>query len=180
VKVFGAREIRPHTSALNRADLDLAPAGIGARGSKLAVTRLKLWRDIYYIADSWERREQLGGGGMPISDYVRPTERMVSNLRRDPSTWDQFPGRAHVDFPLGEDQYFVMGDNSPESSDARLWREVRIREDGALAGQPSGAYLERKLLIGKAVCVYWPHAWITLPFKRIPAWPNFKDMRLVR
>ena len=30
---------------------DLAPAGIGARDAKLAVSRLQVWRDIYYIAD---------------------------------------------------------------------------------------------------------------------------------
>jgi signal peptidase I len=179
VAVFGERHLRPQTSGPNRADLDLAPAGIGARGSKLAVTRLQVWRDIYYIADSWPRRQQDGG---PISDYDRPTQGWIKQMRSDPSMWDEFLRRRHVDFPLADDQYFVMGDNSPESSDARLWREMRLRSDGTPAGQPGGAYLERKLLIGKAVCVYWPHAWYTLPFtgKRVPVWPNFKDMRLVR
>ncbi|MEX2315610.1 MAG: signal peptidase I [Pirellulales bacterium] len=173
VQVFGAREIRPHTSGPNRADLDLAPAGIGARGSKLVVTRLKLWRDIYYIADSSQRRQHDGG---PISDFDRPTPDWIRQLRRDPTTWDEFLRRRPVDFPLGEDQFFVMGDNSPESSDARLWRDGPSKD----GGQPGGAYLERKLLIGKAVCVYWPHAWYTIPWTPVPAWPNFRDMRLVR
>ena len=175
-QVFDAREIRPHTTGPSGPDkLDLSPAGVGANGAKLAVTRLQLWRDIYYIADSWKRRQE-GGGNGPISDYVRPTTEMVTALRYDPARWEEFSRRQHVDFPLSDDQFFVMGDNSPESSDARLWMDGPSRG----GGRPGGAYLQRDLLIGKAVCVYWPHASYSLPYLGIPIWPNFKDMRLVR
>ena len=71
-----------------------------------------------------------------------------------------------------------MGDNSAESSDARLWRN----RDPRTGGQPGGAYLERRLLIGKALCVYWPHSWNRIPGTPIPfpLFPNVEDMRLVR
>ncbi len=137
------------------------------------MTRLKLWRDIYYIADSATQHRAVGG--VAISDYPGLSADEIARLRVDPSTWHIFSNRKPVDFPLGHDQFFVMGDNSPESSDARLWTEGSRNR-----GRPGGAYLERKLLIGKAVCVYWPHASYTIPFTSIPAWPNFRDMRLVR
>ena len=46
----------------------------------------------------------------------------------------------------------------------------------------AGAYLERQMLIGKALCVYWPHSWNRIPGTPIPfpLFPNFEDMRLVR
>jgi signal peptidase I len=138
------------------------------------VTRLQLWRDIYYIANSTKRRREEGVG--PITDFVHPTPELITRLRFDPSTWHQYLQRKFVDFPLGPDQFFVMGDNSPESSDARLWTEGATRSGGL----PGGAYLERKLLIGKAVCVYWPHSWFRLPFVKWGVVPNVKDMRLVR
>jgi hypothetical protein len=95
----------------------------------------------------------------------------------NPERWRVFATRRSLKFPLREDQYFVMGDNSAESADARLWS--RGSEDG---GIPGGDYLERRLLIGKALCVYWPHSWNRVPGTPIPfpLFPNFGDMRLVR
>jgi len=73
------------------------------------------------------------------------------------------------------DQFFMLGDNSPASKDGRLWGPVD--------------YVERRLLIGKAVYIYWPHgipAGFSFPIrifgadKYIPFWPNFARMRRVR
>ena len=51
-QIFGDRKnILPKTSATDPGDL--APVGIGAKDAKLTVSRLQVWRDIYYIADSW-------------------------------------------------------------------------------------------------------------------------------
>lgn len=170
-EVFGGRRpMRPQTNNVDRGDL--APAGIGARDAKLAVTRLKVWRDIYYIADSWRHHEE---PNYAISDFRRPSPQSLVALASDSDRWDEYTFRRPEDFQLGPDHFFVMGDNSPESSDARLWFGNNVAE-----GRPSGPYLERKLLIGKAVVVYWPHAWYTIPFTNIPVWPNWRDMRLVR
>ncbi len=194
--VFGNREqLRPQTSAEDPGDL--APAGVGARDAKLSVSRLQVWRDIYYISDSSRNRSDRFGG--MISDYNRSaesffdslpsnspaasmrgrfgfdaTQRLLLELPWNTALWGRFDDRRHEDFPLGEDQFFVMGDNSAESSDARLWRGE------ARGGRPGGEYLERRLLIGKALCVYWPHAWYYIPATPIPVFPNFRDMRLVR
>ena len=176
-KVFGDRpDIRPKTSAEDPGDF--APAGIGGRDAKLTVTRLRLWRDIYYIADNSQNNENRIGN--LITDFDQRSDRSLLKLAYDPSLWEAFAARRHVDFPLGKDQFFVMGDNSAESSDARLW----YSDAGMNMGrpQPGGSYLERKLLIGKALCVYWPHSWHRIPGTPIPfpLFPNFEDMRLVR
>ena len=39
----------------------------------------------------------------------------------------------------------ALGDNSPQSKDSRLW-----------ATDKTGFYVERELLIGKALVIYWP------------------------
>lgn len=45
-----------------------------------------------------------------------------------------------------EGQYFMCGDNRNKSSDSRVW-----------------GFLDEKLIIGKAQCIYWPFArWSTL------------------
>jgi signal peptidase I len=74
-----------------------------------------------------------------------------------------------------KDRFFMLGDNSPASKDGRLWGSVN--------------YVERRLLIGKAVYIYWPHSWpakytIPLKFRRarfeFPFWPNFERMQRIR
>lgn len=173
-QVYGdRRDIRPRTSDEDLGDL--APVGVGARNAKLAVTRLQVWRDIYYIADSWHNN--LSRYGNVITDFQPRGAQDLVALSYDPRLWDEFAARRHVDFPLGSDQFFVMGDNSAESSDARLWSGETAR-----GGKPGGDYLERRLLIGKALCVYWPHSWHRIPGTPIPfpLFPNIADMRLVR
>ncbi|MDX2131588.1 MAG: S26 family signal peptidase [Planctomycetota bacterium] len=73
---------------------------------------------------------------------------------------------------LGPDQFFVCGDNSPASSDGRLWDPpnpwvAEYDEDTGI--------VPRDLLIGKAFWVYFP-----APYKRqgIPV-PDFGRMRFI-
>jgi signal peptidase I len=170
-RVFGdRRDMRPKTSDQDLGDF--APAGIGARGAKLAVSRLKVWRDIYYIADDWQRMR----GGDPVTDFPHPFDPSLLDLPKDPTMWNRFGERQQANFSLNQDQLFVMGDNSAESSDARLWLGP------GSGGRPGGPYLDRRLLIGKALCVYWPHSWNQIPGTPIPfpLFPNVADMRLVR
>jgi hypothetical protein len=171
-RVFGNRQdMRPQTSDKDLGDL--APAGIGARGAKLVVNRLQVWRDIYYIADDDKRMKEFGG---PVTDFDHRYVNQLLDIAVNPAQWDRFRERNKVDFSLNDEQLFVMGDNSAESSDARLWVN---NERGS---KPGGPYLDRRLLIGKALCVYWPHSWDRIPGTPIPfpLFPNVADMRLVR
>jgi signal peptidase I len=87
----------------------------------------------------------------------------------------EFLERQRIDYPLEEGQFFVLGDNSAASKDSRLWND--------------GHHVDRHLVIGRALVVFWPHAvpaaW-SIPVKiggfelRLPSWPNFARMRAVR
>jgi hypothetical protein len=124
---------------------DLAPAGIAAVAADVTVTGLRVLRDIYYIA-----AVDVARNGQIIEEPV-------------------------LHFPLGPDQFLVLGDNSAASKDSRLWLE--------------GHHVDRSLLIGRALVIFWPHAipakW-GIPVKlggwevRLPCWPNFGRMTFVR
>ena len=161
---------------------DLAPAGVAARGAKFAVTRLAVLRDIYYIAVEYP------GDMDHIVDYTPPRDPFehagreysgLSNMQelfQNSAAWPRFATRQSREFRIDEGQLFVMGDNSPESKDCRLWMA-----GNQLSGIPGGQYLDRRLLIGKALCVFWPHSWGSIPgLPMLPGFPNFADMRLVR
>jgi signal peptidase I len=143
---------------------DLHPVGVAASGVKMKLSHLKIFRDIYYIATSKER------GEMMIDYLYPPRELQTGNLEEffsDPRQWNCFEDKnmAQVDFPLKEDQFFAMGDNSAKSRDSRSWGTV-----------------PRELLIGKAFFIYWPHSWDRIPGTKIPFpfFPNFSRMGFVR
>jgi signal peptidase I len=154
---------------------DLAPLGIGTRGAAITVRHLRVLRDIYYIAT----RQAYSG---PITDYRDigrfvpwATSERLTDFLATPSKWqnaiegNQFDSRQEVNFPLGADQFFVLGDNSPASSDARLW--------------PTQHFVERDLLVGKALFVYWPHPLnLPIPFTGvgIGVIPDFSRMGFIR
>lgn len=94
--------------------LDRAPVGIAARGAKLRLAHLRIERDIFY-------RSEMGGGQ---SGHER-----TYKLRDDPDDVN--------------DEFLMLGDNSPRSNDSRLWQTTHS--------------VPRHLLIGKAFFVYWPH-----------------------
>jgi signal peptidase I len=153
---------------------DLSPVGIGSRGAAVEVSRLRVLRDIYYIADR-------SLDGIPITDF-RSRQSVVPLLRTDdlveflstPAAWRRgdgsvFDERQAVTFELSPDQFFVLGDNSPASADARFW--------------PGENYVDRNLLVGKALFIYWPHP-LGLPIPMtnlsLPVVPNIPNMGFIR
>ena len=159
-------------------EADLSPVAIASRGAALTVRHLKIFRDAYYIAD-----RDLHGSHFLITDFDRVppregepdpypyrllTHESVAEFMSSPNLWDAFTKRREVEFRLGADQFLVLGDNSAESKDSRLWG--------------SEYYVRRDLLIGKALFIYWPHSWDRLPYIRIPFpfFPNFARMGFVR
>ena len=153
---------RPKWTSQN--PFDLAPIGIGGQNIEMKVTRLRVLRDIYYLALNMH-------SGSEYRKNIFPQE--LRAVIADPHKWattDLFSSRGHVEFQLGEDQFFPMGDNSPQSKDARLWSTTGNSEIGFDNPPP---YVERRYLIGKALLIYWPHAWR-------PFWPNFSRMGTIR
>ncbi len=62
-------------------------------------------------------------------------------------TWARNPGyieaSGYAEFTLGEDEYFMMGDNRNNSYDGRYWAEA-------------GYFVNREDIIGKGWFIYWP------------------------
>ncbi len=88
-------------------------------------------------------------------------------------------GRATRDFPfvLDEDQFFVLGDNSPNSEDGRWWSADGIANKG-LPPYRMGV-VPRDYLVGKAMFVYWPSGF--RPVEKFPFGiiPNIGKMRFI-
>ena len=101
-----------------------------------------------------------------------------SDLLADPNQWHAFENMRLVDFTLGADEFFALGDNSAKSKDGRLWPS-----EPRMPGEPPLEYfVKRDLLIGKALYIYWPHSWGKVPGTSIgiPFPPNFARMGFVR
>ncbi len=163
--------------------LDAAPVGIAVRGGSATVRELKIDRDKYYIST-----KSTSGG---LNDYdvgaiaarFRDGRRAltIQQYLADPSAWDEFSGweaRRSVSFDLDRQQYFPMGDNSPESQDARCWINSPpfdpVAPEAYLWADKN--YVPRDLLVGKALLVFWPHTWS----EPLPITPNLRRIQLIR
>lgn len=86
-------------------------------------------------------------------------------------------GRATQGFALTlkDDQFFVLGDNSPKSHDSRFWEKPGL----GLNKEYQPGIVPRDLLIGRALWVYWPAAYHLHPKIRYPFIPNAGEMRFI-
>jgi signal peptidase I len=85
------------------------PASVGTEGAGVKLAWLQLFRDNYYTTP-------LGLG---------PRDSEVPEFRPDePETWGRLADAPVSVYRLGPGQFFVLGDNSPESYDSRFWGAV--------------------------------------------------------
>jgi len=77
---------------------------------------------------------------------------------------------------LGPDEFFVLGDNSPNSADGRVWSLPGRGNNGKTYRQ---GIVPRDYLVGKALFVYWP-GWFR-PFGKtsIVYIPNLGQLRFI-
>ena len=120
---------------------------IAADRQRCQLSHLSLWRDVFYYNSS------------PGVRWATP---------------DSFPENAQL---LGPDEFFVMGDNSLVSYDARCWTEP-IELPGEDLRVDAGR-VPARFMLGKAFFVYWPAGY--RPLSNVPAAfvPNFGDMRMI-
>lgn len=121
---------------------------ITAANQNSTLSHVNLWRDVYYLNRS-------------------PDQRIVS------ATPEDFPN--HV-AKLGKDEFFVCGDNSAVSLDARYWTDP-IDLDAEDLHVKAGV-VPRRFMLGKAFFVYWPAGFRPFPAAP-PLGPNFGDMRFI-
>lgn len=167
--------------------LDAAPVGIAVDGGA-TVHRVRVDRDKYYVAtkDSspgvydYDLRQIPGARRGRLDEWGQ----LVQAQFAQPEKWDElelWKARRSVSFVMEADQFFPMGDNSPESLDARCW--AGSKRFGQLPSVDENAYrfadahyVPRELLVGKALAVFWPHPWNS----PVPFTPNLKRMKFIR
>ncbi len=84
------------------------------------------------------------------------------------------PGKPAV---LGPDHFLMLGDNSPFSSDSRLWGSPHALVAAQIDDAPF--LVNRKLLLGKAWVVYFPAPYSLKEGGR-GAIPDFGRLRFIR
>ena len=186
---FGAGveyDILPNGSYLPT-DRDLDPVGVGVQAAKVAVSGLVLQRDIYYTQDP-RGPDYKVPGVFDSSDRDDPNEyaRVVKlfDFLSDPSRFHELENIVTRDpFSIRPGHYMMMGDNSPRSSDSRVWDN----DDAIWRTQERLDWeVPANFLIGKAFFIYWPHG---KPFGpdirinrdlRIPFRPYFERMKWIR
>jgi signal peptidase I len=177
---FDARQFRSdadnHPQYLPAHPLDAAPVAIAVRGGTSTIRSLSILRDKYYISPANSHQ---------IVDYDPYLQSEFQRVFAEPEQWSTsqcWQSRRTMTFELAKDQFFPMGDNSPESLDARIWAHSKqripmprnVNED---AWKWSAAhYVPRDLLVGKALVVFWPHSWN----RPVPFTPNFSRFKLIR
>ena len=166
---------RPRWSAQDAGDFE--PAGVGTKNLAATFKRLQVFRDIYYVAlnSSQSRFEStVTWGAEKRVDFFRSPEEWSLKQAKE-----FFDGRNRVEFFVEDNCFMPLGDNSPASSDARMWDDDRsygLLDDNL--GYHAYPYFERDYLIGKAILIYWPHGWRTgIKFLQIP---NVKRMGIIR
>lgn len=157
--------------------LDAAPIAIGGQAVSMVVRRAQVFRDLYYTAvgrtgfrsfeptDFGKNRVYLRSKAIPEGGRQWTSDQeAVHAVYSTPQWWERtelFAMRQHNVYRLEEGQYFPLGDNSAQSSDARMWNQN---------------FVEERFLLGKALLVFWPHTWN----RPIPFTPNFQRMGLIR
>jgi len=88
------------------------------------------------------------------------------------------PGRAMEGnpFKLEKDEFFMLGDNSPNSEDGRWWSREGIGNNGVFY---RAGIVPRDYLVGKALFVYWPGGFRPFAQSRFAFIPNFGRRRFI-
>lgn len=102
--------------------------------------------------------------------------RDIHYTSRNPQLNDR--GRATEGNPLqlGEDEFFVLGDNSPRSEDGRWWSRKGRGNNGK---KYRYGVVPREYLVGKALFVYWPAGFRPFARSRYAVVPNIGEMRFI-
>lgn len=154
---------------------DLKPARIAARGARVKLSRLVLQRDIYYT--------QTPNGSDYAATHLVDSSSTGEDFT-DPSRFGNLEITPGKTYPIGEGRYMMMGDNSPQSSDGRAWRN----DDRAWDTIDRRSWeVPETMIVGEAFFIYWPHG---KPFGpetvvpgtelRVPFRPYVERMKWIR
>ncbi len=185
VYFIGLNKLKARLAEAYQKPLPIPGARIGASGGPLELTHLKLMRDVYYtdFKLSQSGRESLGF----LTDYAAGG---VGDTRIGSPGWGVAGNPISLrkaDASKGEDsdldEFFVLGDNSPQSLDSRGWIEaapsLRLHDSEGNRQYKLGT-IPRYNMIGKAMFVYWPSGYRLPLLPGLPIIPDVGRMRLIR
>ena len=140
----------------------------------LKANHVALVRDEYYTNPGYGKNR-----ADPPSNYLGPRAEVAKNSDMNFWPWGTMnKPKKLVKHPENPelDEFFVMGDNSPNSSDSRFWWEASptLQSDYHLGTVP------RYNMLGKAFFVYWPAGFRLPGVPQVPLIPNVGDMRFIR
>ncbi|HZL37087.1 MAG TPA: S26 family signal peptidase [Tepidisphaeraceae bacterium] len=112
------------------------------------------------------------GGQQALVEHLSLARDIYYLTRRTDRFWASVDSISH----LKDGEYFVLGDNSFISGDARYWHDpIELPHEDLFVD--SGRVPER-FMLGKAFFVYWP-AGYRLPWIPVNAVPDFGEMRFI-
>ena len=133
-------------------------------GSPVTLHRVRVDRDLYYRPDELTKQAE-----------AQPTRPQYARLVESGSpAFGTHPDKPAI---LGPDHYFMLGDNSPASSDSRLWGNPHPYVAQQIDDHPF--VVHRRLLLGKAWVVYFPALYPVTPNGRGVV-PDFGRLRFIR
>ena len=133
-------------------------------GSPLSLHRVRVDRDLYYRADTLTTQA--------TKNATPPGYEAL--VRSGTPAFGTHPDKLAV---LGPDHFFMLGDNSPASSDSRLWGNPHPYVVEMIDDSPF--LVHRKLLLGRAWVVYFPAPYPISDNGR-GVIPNFGRLRFIR
>jgi hypothetical protein len=164
------------------APIPIPQVRIAASGGRCELRHIRLTRDVYYTN---QPLAPVPRG--PLGEYADDLrDRGLVHLSRRSGGWgttgNPITLARHDDAP-DLDEFFVLGDNSPQSLDSRGWTWAaptlrRYADDGQPLYQLGT--VPRYNLIGKAFLVYWPSGFRPPGLAGLPIVPNFGKIRFVR
>lgn len=128
---------------------DLNPVRVATRDASVRVSGLVLKRDIYYT-----QNPGYIDYGSSYDNRLPRTPVELFDMLADPKRVAALGPLGWTDYPIGQDRFLMLGDNSPRSKDSRGWRNDDLEWD--TIGRQKHE-VPRTMLTGKAFCIYWPH-----------------------
>jgi len=129
------------------------------------------------ISEDIEPRVEIFGSGKLTLSHVAIFRDIHYTKVKFANSYEHGRATKEEPFVLGQDEFFVLGDNSPNSEDGRWWNRAGVANKG-LPEYRMGT-VPRNYLVGKALFVYWPSGF--KPFADFPfgVIPNVGRMRLI-
>lgn len=149
-----ALDITPEDAAANAKKLDAPVLMIAAEKIRAKFSNLRVDRDIHYTGQGFDGRN--------IIDFI--------GVRGNP-------------IQLEDEQYFVCGDNSPNSQDSRYWRAEQLGAhlyERYERGELQAGVVPADQMIGRAFFVYWPGFQRGVQLGPVPLLPDAGRIRWIQ